>query len=176
MPVFPSTNILALVFTAFGQHMLGSNRNDQQRRQDDFVVALDSKNWDIISIKYDSENGSGVMYKAKFINSSVDPVPVFGRGKNKLPKWLKTGKDRPAKMDDARACVPPSISFPVEVVELDGHGLVFKTIYGAVQMESAFWLEKQFCYGGKTCTRHWYDHTIEQMLRILTEQRAMADV
>jgi Helicase conserved C-terminal domain len=178
MPVFPSTNILALVFDAFGKFFLDSNIKveldaaPRSQKQNEFLVSLYSTNWDIISIKQDVDDldGSITLYKAHFINPSIPDIPVFGRGKNKLPKWLKKGKGRPSKIDDAKACVPPAINFPDEVVEVEGHGLAFKSLYGAVQMESAFWLEKQFCYAGKTCTRHWYDHTMDQMLDILVKQ------
>ena len=84
MPAFPSSNILALIF----QQYEGIVSNGNKKRN--YKVALDTKNWDIVCHKNDDGRS---LYKASFVNYAVPPTPIFGRGKNKLPKWIKKNSE-----------------------------------------------------------------------------------
>ena len=155
MPTFPSTNILALIFQQYKELFSSDNESVD--------VALDTSNWDIASFK---ESDDKILYKARFLNESVPFTPVFGRGKNKLPKWIKKSKRRPTTAADAKECVPPTVECPT-IVESKNDGLLFESIEDAVKMESAFWLNQQFCHAGKSWIRHWYAHSMDQMIAVL---------
>ncbi|MGK3760271.1 MAG: hypothetical protein ACI8RD_012588, partial [Bacillariaceae sp.] len=162
MPAFPSTNILALVFKMFEGQVLKIGSNDKSK----FKVSLNAENWDVACYK---ENNDDTLYKARFVNDSIGDISVVGRGKNKLPKWIKKNSERPSTIADAKACVPPNVLCP-KLVESDSDGLLFESIEEALQMEAAFWLNRQFCHAGKVDTRNWYTHSIDQMINILQKQ------
>ncbi|MGK3734430.1 MAG: superfamily II DNA/RNA helicase [Bacillariaceae sp.] len=162
MPAFPSTNILALVFKMFEGQVLKIGSNDKSK----FKVSLNAENWDVACYK---ENNDDTLYKARFVNDSIGDISVVGRGKNKLPKWIKKNSERPSTIADAKACVPPNVLCP-KLVESDSDGLLFESIEEALQMEAAFWLNRQFCHAGKVDTRNWYAHSIDQMINILQKQ------
>ena len=120
-------------------------------------VNLDKANWEIIV----HENDEGhQLYQAKFKNSLIPPIPLSGRGKNKLPKWMKKGHPRPSKIVDVKDCIPPTIAVPepfVVCVSKDTQALVFETVESAILMEAAFYLERQLAHAGKSSCRHWFD-------------------
>ena len=157
MPAFPSTNILALIFQQYNELFYSDHGNGS------FEVALNTSNWDISCYKGINDKA---FYKARFLNESVPFTPVFGRGKNKLPKWIKKSKQRPTTTADAKECVPPTVECPT-IVESQNDGLLFESMEDAVKMESAFWLNQQFCHAGKSWIRHWYAHSMDQMLAVL---------
>ena len=161
MPAFPSTNILALLFQQF-EEIVQSEDNEGSNKIN-FKVALDTKNWCVECFKRKDDKS---LYKARFLNDSIAMVPVFGRGKNKLPKWIKKNRRRPKTIADARECVPPNVVCPTPV-ESEKEGLLFGSIEDAMKMEAAFWLNLHFCQAGKTCTRHWYQHSMGQMIETL---------
>ncbi len=157
MPAFPSSNILALIF----QQYEGIVSNGNKKRN--YKVALDTKNWDIVCHKNDDGRS---LYKASFVNYAVPPTPIFGRGKNKLPKWIKKNK-RPSTLREAKECVPPGVECPLIVQRKSDDFLLFESIEDAVKMESSFWLNQQFCHAGREGTRHWYAHSMDQMMEAL---------
>jgi len=157
MPVFPSSNILALILQQYGNI---DDSNGAKKRN--YVVALNTANWDIVCLE--GEGGKS-LYKASFVNSSIPTTPVLGRGKNKLPKWIKKNR-RPTTLEEAKECVPPGVKCPMILQNSDGD-LLFESIEDAVKMESAFWLNQQFCHAGKNFTRHWFAHSMDQMIEVL---------
>jgi len=161
MPAFPSTNILALVFQIFEEQVLTDGIGNTGKGM--IKVLLNVANWDVTCYKGNADHN---LYKARFINDSIADIPVIGRGKNKLPKWIKKNRGRPSTIEDAKACVPPNVLCP-KFVESDSDGLLFGSVEEALQMEAAFWLNRQFCHAGK---RHWYSHSIDQMIYILRKQ------
>merc|ERR1711976_347660 len=122
-----------------------------------------------MGIQHTGDNGQ-ILYQAKFINKLLPILPIRGRGKNKLPKWMKK-HTRPSRMKDANDCVPPTVSCP-EVAEVsvsrDRTVLAFQTIEDALRMESAFYLERQFSFAGKTFMLHWFDHSFDKMIQLLS--------
>jgi hypothetical protein len=77
---------------------------------------------------------------------------------------------RPNSFAQAKNCVPPGIPCPKATVfhlSKDRPILMYDTVDSAIQMESAFWLERQFCYVRKSATRHWYQHTLQEMIQKL---------
>lgn len=161
MPAFPSTNILALLFQQFEEVVRSEDNKGNNKRN--FKVALDTENWDIACFKGKDDRS---IYKARFLNDSIAMVPVFGRGKNKLPKWIKKNRGRPSTIAEARKCVPPNVVCPTPV-ESGRDGLLFGSIEDAMKMEAAFWLSLQFYQAGKTWIRHWYAYTMGQMIETL---------
>lgn len=112
--------------------------------------------------------------QARFINDLIPTLPLDGRGKNKVPKWMKKHM-RPKCVADERNCLPPDVPHPkTSVVELskDGPVLMYDSIELALRMEAAFWLERQFCWVQKGGTRHWYHHSIPQMIQLLRQHAA----
>eukprot|EP00548_Thalassiothrix_antarctica_P009887 CAMPEP_0194161756 /NCGR_PEP_ID=MMETSP0152-20130528/79114_1 /TAXON_ID=1049557 /ORGANISM="Thalassiothrix antarctica, Strain L6-D1" /LENGTH=245 /DNA_ID=CAMNT_0038871571 /DNA_START=721 /DNA_END=1458 /DNA_ORIENTATION=- len=151
-----TTNILSLLFQVYSDQLLNERCS----------VSLNAKNWEILS--YETNNGK-LFYQARFINDLIPIAPVFGRGKNKLPKWMKKHA-RPNQIDDAKNCVPPGVSCPTPVaifVSKNLSTLVFQSIDSAVKMEAAFWLDRQFCSAGKSWTRRWYNHNFQEMIEVL---------
>jgi hypothetical protein len=162
MPAFPSTNILALIFQQFEEIIRSEEKSFNENRN--FKVALDASNWHITSHK--GKGDDNFLYQARFLNDSIAKIPAFGRGKNKLPKWIKKDRFRPSTIVEAKQCVPPTVACPT-VVESAGSGLRFESIEDALTMESAFWLNHQFCHAGKSGIRHWYAFSVEQMIELL---------
>ncbi len=163
MPAFPSSNILALIFQQYGNIV-----DSDSVKKRNYVVELNTAHWDIVCYK---RYGQKTLYSAKFINKLVPTTPVLGRGKNKLPKWIKK-KRRPSNLEEAKECVPPGVECPIITLRSDG-SLLFDSIEDAVKMESAFWLNQQFCHAGKDWTRHWFAHSMDQMIEIL--QKSLTD-
>jgi len=160
IPEFPSTNILALLF-----HLLGEHESVTKNEARKFKISLDD--WEISCFK--KKTGES-LFRACFINDAVNLNPVFGRGKNKLPKWIKKNRGRPSKIAEAKACVPPAVAIP-NMEEIHGVGLLFESIHDALKMEAAFWLELQFAHATSSSTRHWFMHTMDQMLHILLRHK-----
>lgn len=162
---FPSTNILAIIFQEVAIALSRANEKNKQIAEKGSVT-LDTTNWEIVV--HEHEN-STLLYRAKFKNGLIPMTPLLGRGKNKLPKWMKKDS-RPKTVHDMKACVPPTIPFPEpKVVHLskDRQALAFDTIDCALQMEAAFYLERQFAVAGKNTFRHWFDHGLTEMVNIL---------
>lgn len=161
MPAFPSTNILALLFQLFEAQVVAdyTASNDENK----FQVALSIANWDIANFK---EKDGKALYRAYFINKWIPALPVVGRGKNKLPRWIKKNRRRPSTLADAKECVPPNVTCPA-LIESKDYGLLFESLEDALKMEAAFWLNNQFCHAGKSSIRHWYAHSMDQMIDIL---------
>ena len=163
-----STNILSLLVKVYCDLLLekeGVENNDYILKKQ--MVRLDHDSWEVL--RYETSNGK-MWYQAKFINGVIPLLPVFGRGKNKVPKWMKK-HSRPSSVEDAAACVPANVNLPTPItarVAKDGRAVLFESIEDAISMEAAFWLERQFCSAGKTWTRHWYDFTFPQMIQILS--------
>ena len=166
MPAFPSSNILALIFQQY--EGLISSDDEAENTKLNFDVALDTANWDIVC--YKGKNGKNLYYKALFVNHSIASIPVFGRGKNKVPKWIKQNRCQPSTVADARDCIPPTVECPA-IVESKSDGLLFESIEDAVRMESCFWLNKQFCHARKSSTRHWYAHSMDQIIGLLEKHK-----
>jgi hypothetical protein len=167
MPAFPSTNILVLLFQLFKELVLHEELLAKESKQ--FTISLSPQHWDISQLRQ-KETGK-VWYKACFVNTAIPFIPVHGRGKNKLPKWIKKNNKRPTRTADAQNCVPPNVKTPIMKEIPGGAGLMFESIQEALQMEAAFWLERQFCHASKTSTRHWYMHPMEHMIQILQSHR-----
>jgi hypothetical protein len=174
---FASTNILSLLVQVYGglRAELSMDPSQTRKIKEKSEIGLSSRDWTVIC--YDDPQGKS-WYQAKFVNNVVPKLPVIGRGKNKLPKWLKKKHDRPSRTEDAMACIPEGTNVaslqPWEAkTSKDGQSVLFESIDAALRMEAAFWLERQFCTAGKESTRRWFHHTFEEMLRVLqnyTEQ------
>jgi HrpA-like RNA helicase len=165
---FHSTNILSLLFQVYTDEMLDETESSPGKR----TISLNAENWEILS--HEDRDGS-TKYHARFINDLIPVLPIFGRGKNRLPKWTKKHM-RPQRAEDAQSCVPPNISCPKPNNRklLDRLTLFFDSIEAALRMEAAFYLERQFCFAGKSATRHWYDHNFQEMVQLLRKHNAGA--
>ena len=161
MPAFPSTNILALLFQLFDDNV--ESEDNASNSDKNFKIALDTDNWDVMCFKTKEDRS---LYKARFVNASIPAVTIVGRGKNKLPKWIKKSRQRPLTVEEAKECVPPNVDCP-KIIDGEKDGLLFGSIEDALKMESAFWLNQQFCHAGKSWKRHWYAHSMDQMIEIL---------
>lgn len=131
---FPSTNILSLLFQLYSDQILAFESLQKENKR---YVSLNSENWEILSYKSENE----IFYHARFTNDSIPIVPIIGRGKNKLSKWMKKHM-RPNRIDDAKACVPPGVFIPTPYsgpILKDRPTLVFDSIGSALKMEAAFW-------------------------------------
>jgi HrpA-like RNA helicase len=163
MPAFPSTNILVLLFQLYKEIALEAPIAGADAQQ--FSISLDCQHWRVT--EYRQKGTCEVWYQASFLNKGIPLLPVVGRGKNKLPKWIKKQNGRPTNIADAEQCVPPNVECSVITESKSGAGLMFGSIQEALQMEAAFWLEQQFCHASKSSTRHWYMHPMDQMIQIL---------
>lgn len=171
---FPSTNILALLVQQFVMQMSSPSSTDSPLKPMQNYVALVSKNWEITRHE---DGNSNEFYRAKYKNRALPTTALTGRGKNKLPKWMKLRDCRPKSIDDAKACVPPIITMPQATpvnLSKDRTVLAFNSLQEALQMEAAFFLERQFAVASKSATRHWYQHTLDEMLRIMLKDESAA--
>lgn len=160
----PSTNILALLFQTFKDLVVDdvTGRSGSTTAQNDYLISLTPNNWEVQ--QFPQPDGTN-LYQALFINTAIPDVPMAGRGKNKLPKWIRKSCRRPSTQSEALECVPPNIASP-KCIE-SGGTLLFESIQHALQMEAAFWLDQQFCHAGKSSTQHWYLHSLDFMIHIL---------
>ena len=134
---FPSTNILSLLFKTYWQYLSDNARASSTKKPS---VSLHTEFWEIQ--RY-TVPGGPTYYLAKFINTTIPTIPILGRGKNKLPKWMKKHM-RPSKVADAKACVPPGITCPEPIeaplaTKNTSPTLMFDSIDSALKMEAAFW-------------------------------------
>ena len=77
---------------------------------------------------------------------------------------------RPSSGPDELKCIPPQVPRPkTSTIPLENNQrvLMYESIELAVKMESAFWLDRQFCVHYKTGRRHWYQHDVAQMMAAL---------
>ena len=118
------------------------------------------------------------------MKKAIPIVSLNGRGKNKLPNWMKRHM-RPQLVSDERNCLLPKGTNPKKRGPRKGGiplgnkqtdvVLVYKSIEWAVKMEAAFWLERQFCVcNNKTGTRHWYQHDLSEMMTALRNYKEKA--
>jgi superfamily II DNA/RNA helicase len=170
-----STNILSLLVQSHSDLVLGqASLEDREAITKKRVVCLNHESWVIMRFK---DTDGRELYQAKFVNDLIPVRPLFGRGKNQVPKWMKK-HPRPSRIEDVEACIPPTVdpipkAFLVRVAK-DGHALLFETIADALRMEAAFWLELQFCSAGKSSIRHWYDHSLPEMIQFLRKDNSSA--
>jgi len=160
---FPSTNILALIHQTFVQEGLSEGSKANSRSS---AISLNSKDWEVYS--YTDSKGN-VVYQARFVKKLIPALPLNGRGKNSLPRWMKR-QMRPSSAPDERKCLPPQVARPkTSVISLGNNQrvLMYESIELAVKMEAAFWLDRQFCVHYKTGRRHWYQHDVAQMMAAL---------
>lgn len=128
--------------------------------------------WKIISTEIDSKPWYKVIFNA--------PELIYiQRTSNKLPNWMKddnAAKVRPTSIADAMGCIPTAfegVIRPRTREMSDSAGLFFDSLKVAVQMEAAFWLERQFT----TKKQHWYDLELADSSmtnRLLQEFKAVA--
>jgi hypothetical protein len=175
---FASTNILTLLVQVYGGLLAELSMDPSQNRKikEKSKIGLNSRDWTVIC--YDDPQGKS-WYQAKFANSIVPKLPVLGRGKNNLPKWMKK-HDRPSRTEDAMACVPEGTNLAslqpwAAKTSKDGQSVLFESIDAALRMEAAFWLERQFCTAGKASTRRWFHHTFQEMVHILQKHTEQTD-
>ena len=168
MSPFPSTNIIALLFQMAREEEQSNDDKHLNSNKDIFNVSLNASNWDILCYKGRDRS----LYKARFVNNSITALPVLGRGKNKLSVWIKKNRGRPSTIVEANECVPPNVISPTPI-ESESDGLLFQSIEDALRMESAFWLDQQFCHAGTHTTRHWYEHSMEQMIGLIRKRTTL---
>jgi HrpA-like RNA helicase len=175
---FASTNILSLLVQVYGGLLVELSMDPSKNRKikEKSEIGLSSKDWTVIC--YNDPQGKP-WYQAKFVNNVVPKIPIFGRGKNKLPKWMKK-HDRPSRTEDAMACVPGgtnvvSLTSWEAKTSKDGVSVLFESIDAALRMEAAFWLERQFCIAGKAPTRRWFHHLFQEMVHILQKYTEQTD-
>eukprot|EP00538_Stauroneis_constricta_P006063 CAMPEP_0119572152 /NCGR_PEP_ID=MMETSP1352-20130426/44476_1 /TAXON_ID=265584 /ORGANISM="Stauroneis constricta, Strain CCMP1120" /LENGTH=2052 /DNA_ID=CAMNT_0007621837 /DNA_START=51 /DNA_END=6209 /DNA_ORIENTATION=- len=173
-----STNILALltrVYFDMNRSVVGNGADKSGVSSDSSTdgaafekqyLDVASKNWKIIK-GLDDEGTE--WFHAQFTNSIVPDRPLAGRGKNRVPRWVKR-HIRPQQPADANGCIPPLLTMPEPVRIKIGHNsqrLAYRDMETAMRMEAAFWLERYFCCATKTTVRHWYDFTFPQMVGIV---------
>lgn len=171
------TNVLALVFSKYGD-LIGEGSDDSHTR---FTVELNTDNWSIKRLS-SPKDPSIKHYRAQLVNFLVPRVRGNGRGK-RMPKWIKKGENVPRDLEGILSCLPPNATIPEIVTvkangKLNGFWFGSGSIQAAVEMESAFWLEKQFCNNRQVVVRskrqpilHWYEQTIDQMVASLLYER-----
>lgn len=147
----PSSNILALIVKTV--------RDDGHSNH--AVMSFGGPDWKIYTIDIDKEK----FFHAMFMNEGLAYVK---RNSKNSPAWLKrtdASKTRPNSVSAAVSCVPHAFARHLKqsrVVSKDGRDvLVFPSLELAVQMEAAFWLERQFLTGKK----HWFQqHDVPNMI------------
>ena len=172
--LFPSTNILALLVQEYVLQMSTIEPSSPLSPKQDYSVLV-PKNWEILSLE--DASSAKKLYIARYRNRALPVMPLTGRGKNKLPKWMKSTDMRPKRVEDAQPCVPPSVSVPEPRLvnfSKNRQGLAYESIEAALQMEAAFFLERQFSTASKTSTRHWFQHTLGEMIQILSHNSSAA--
>jgi len=166
-----SSNILAclvqIYFASSREAELHVSEHDKLKS----TVELNSSSWEILEFVYKNGNSR---FQAKFVNDTIPMIPVTGRGKNNVPKWMKKNK-RPICRVDALACIPPNVKSRkfkemFETQTTDGKAILFPTIEMALCMETAFYLELQFASATKSSVLHWYDHPFPHLLSLLLNQ------
>ena len=171
---FIASNILALLHKTFAEEY----GHDKETGS---ISLSSNSDWEIYS--YQSAKGN-VFYHARFVKKAIPIVSLNGRGKNKLPNWMKRHM-RPQLVSDERNCLLPKGTNPKKRGPRKGGiplgnkqtdvVLVYKSIEWAVKMEAAFWLERQFCVcNNKTGTRHWYQHDLSEMMTALRNYKEKA--
>lgn len=148
----PSSNILALCIENARRIV---NAKDEQK------MTVDSTEWEITTFPLESRTWFRAVFKPA-------DIPYVKRTSKNDPAWLKhddPAKARPSTIFVAQSCIPPTVEMHAKVVKVAGNPiLVFASLEHAIQMESAFWLERQFKVGKK----HWYQqHDISAMARQL---------
>jgi Helicase conserved C-terminal domain len=161
-----STNILALLMEECGSILMDQKRAPKRK-----------KGWSQWKV-YKLNQADGVaLYRACFSSTLLPWLPIDGRGKNLLPKWMKR-MTRPIQKEDVPPCIPDATRKAcLEAHQVQSAGKMdvwFHSIDAALRMEAAFWLERQFCRASRrsdrTATfRHWYNHTFEEMMAIALE-------
>lgn len=119
------------------------------------VMNLNDLDWEISRIHINSEK----WYLAKFLNSGLSYV--HHKKAKKFPSWIQATdqvQPRPSNKVDALNCIPKFFAKTLsgqmrDFLIDDDNVLIFKTLFLAVQMEAAFWLERQFC----SATKHWFE-------------------
>ena len=165
--LFPSTNILALLVQEYVLQMSTTQPSSAMNPKKNYTV-LATKNWEILTLE---DASAKKLYRARYRNRALPDMPLTGRGKNKLPKWMKSADMRPKQVEEAQRCVPPAVPVPEpRLVNFSKtrQGLAYESIEAALQMEAAFFLERQFATASKTSTRHWFQHTLGEMIQILS--------
>lgn len=158
----PSTNICSVVV---------SEARAKFSKKAIQAMTLHDGDWCVFKVHIENE----VWYFANFLN--VGLPYVHHKKANKFPSWIQCAdpvKPRPSTIGDAVNCVPKffaqnAISQMREFTINDGRVLIFRTFCLAVQMEAAFWLERQF----RSATKHWYELAdTEKMVRQLVAEQS----
>lgn len=160
----PSSNILSIVVQQFRTEIGGPNTSG--------FMTLDGPDWNVHAIALDGST----WYYATF---SGGGVPYVRRTSRNHVAWLKHAdfsKARPNSVNAISRCVPPGLIAVEQQAKLvastadKGATLVFSSLELAVQIESAFWLERQFLSG----KRHWYQNfdIAKMVARLKSEYQA----
>jgi hypothetical protein len=158
----PSTNICSIVVSEVRAKLF--NQASQ-------IKKLHDGDWEVCKVFIENE----IWYIAKFLNGGLPYV--YRKKTEKLPLWVQCTspvKSRPSTIGDALSCVPKvfaqNVNGQVREFTINGDNiLIFKTFALALQMEAAFWLERQFC----SATKHWYDiiDTEKMVRQLVAEQK-----
>ena len=139
-----SAPVLGVVVKETRCRVADTNERDYQHALTDWVVA-------------NLDEGSKVWYQAIFKPSDLLYVQ---RTSHNLASWMRQedpAQARPTTIDEAKCCIPASFEGVLRNHMLGtGNGLFFDSVALAVQMEAAFWLERQFA----TKKKHWYDQDL----------------
>ena len=158
-----STRVLGVIARQVRCNLSNTAERDYQHTTTD---------WEIFSTEIDSKR----WYKAVF---NAPDLIYIQRTSAKLPSWMKeddAAKVRPTNIVDAMTCIPTAFEGAIRPrtrAMSDNAGLFFDSLNLAVQMEAAFWLERQFT----TKKQHWYDLELADSSmtnRLLQEFKAAA--
>lgn len=145
----PSSNILSLVVSQVSTDVDMSVAGSDWKF---YTTSIAGKSW----------------YFAFFSTNGLAFVERKSKG---MPSWLKSTSAtnaRPDTIEGARRCIPSGkivLKSKAKVFTYDKRNvLVFDSLELAIRMESAFWLERQFC----SWKFHWYENMdIEKMVNRL---------
>jgi hypothetical protein len=150
----PSSNILAIVI----------KMSYESSAKTATPITIDGDAWTVFEVLV----GESIYYHATF---KIKGIRYTKQESDKKRGWItrKPVQARPTTLLDAFDCVPKEVKHclagKVFVVSIDGTAMVvFEALQLAVQMEAAFWLERQF----RTARQHWYQQTIESMVQRLS--------
>jgi len=129
--------------------------------------ALGGPDWEFYLVQLEGKDWFKAVFKPKDV-SYTDP-------RNKKPAWMtkKAHWDaRPPTVQDAMSCIPPK--YQGKRVKKESlriapgtKYIIFHNLKLAVQMEAAFWMERQF--GSKK--GHWFEHKVPQLIEQMKHLR-----
>jgi hypothetical protein len=164
----PTTNLLAILVRTYCDLLLQREltAGDRHHFEGQRLVTLSPSHWLVFTTPADQDGK--VWFYAEFINTVVPLLPLEGRNKKLLPRFMKRQHKRPMAMRDAMNCLPSWFTAKLNakaVIAKPGarNVIMFESLDVALRVEASFWLERQF----RTSAKHWYDQSMEEMVNTL---------